>query len=172
MVFVYSSTQKNCKFSGKNHYGSTVTFEEGLCKNCNMKQTENEIVVPRLSTALRQWRFSFQSEFFICFCRLKIIFKSQMCTCELRSFQGIVHLASIKTGLLNDLESAYFSICRCTYLCVPADVYKYELTVRTQGEKFPSVCGPVFRHTGIAMGSCGTISPGNSCLSQGSWQPD
>lgn len=39
-----------------------------------------------------------------------------------------------------------------------------------QGEEFPSVCGPVFRHTGIVQGSCGTISLGNS-LSQGSWQP-
>lgn len=31
-----------------------------------------------------------------------------------------------------------------------------------RGGKFPSVCGPVFRHTGIAQGSCGIISLGNS----------
>lgn len=41
-----------------------------------------------------------------------------------------------------------------------------------RGKKFPSVYEPVFRHTGIAQGSCGIISLGNSCLSQGAWQPD
>lgn len=52
MLFVHSSTQKNCKFIEKHHRGSTVTFKEGLWKNWKMKYTKNEIIVPRLSTAL------------------------------------------------------------------------------------------------------------------------
>lgn len=78
----------------------------------------------------------------------------------------MVHLAYIKTGLLKGLETVYFSVCRCIYLCVCIHVYKYEFTIHMQGEKeFPCVCGLGWgggSDTGrVAQRNYGTISLGN-----------